>query len=257
MDNPNNDKKSLNYTKFLKTIIIIVLICITVRILVFYKNVNNLELVSYTTLIILVFAFLILPTIISKIRSSEENFESNVRIQDLEGKDNTKCIDDYYSTYHKVQEDIAKKRSNLKNVKNEDLNNKNYSVLGYKMGEYDNIKITPNNHWKRRMLTPSAKHVYKDNVDCGFMKSPCNLPLMGKNEFVSPDGKVGLLKDDVMTPDLPSVNGNKSGPKKMFMFAYNQCKPECCPSTYSCNGGCICTTKNQRKYLAGRGSLIN
>ena len=35
----------------------------------------------------------------------------------------------------------------------------------------------------------------------------------------------------------------------MFMFAYNQCRPECCPSTYSCDKGCVCTTEQQRKFI--------
>ena len=31
----------------------------------------------------------------------------------------------------------------------------------------------------------------------------------------------------------------------MFMFKDNTCSPSCCPSTYSCNGGCVCTTDKQ------------
>lgn len=50
----------------------------------------------------------------------------------------------------------------------------------------------------------------------------------------------------------PYVDGD--GPKKSrFMFNYNQCSPECCPSTYSCSGGCVCTTKKQRNFLQNRG----
>ena len=32
-----------------------------------------------------------------------------------------------------------------------------------------------------------------------------------------------------------------------------QCKPECCGASFSCGGGCVCTTPQQRQYIAGRG----
>jgi hypothetical protein len=43
------------------------------------------------------------------------------------------------------------------------------------------------------------------------------------------------------------------GDDSLFMFKNNQCKPECCGSSFSCGGGCVCTTPQQREYLAGRG----
>jgi hypothetical protein len=43
------------------------------------------------------------------------------------------------------------------------------------------------------------------------------------------------------------------GPDSLFMFKNNQCKPECCGASFSCGGGCVCTTPQQRQYLAGRG----
>jgi hypothetical protein len=39
----------------------------------------------------------------------------------------------------------------------------------------------------------------------------------------------------------------------LFMFKNNQCKPECCGASFSCGGGCVCTTPQQRQYIAGRG----
>jgi hypothetical protein len=42
------------------------------------------------------------------------------------------------------------------------------------------------------------------------------------------------------------------GPDSLFMFKNNQCKPECCGASFSCGGGCVCTTPKQRQYLAGR-----
>jgi hypothetical protein len=45
----------------------------------------------------------------------------------------------------------------------------------------------------------------------------------------------------------------KPGPDSLFMFKNNQCKPECCGASLSCNGGCVCTTPQQRDYLNQRG----
>ena len=43
------------------------------------------------------------------------------------------------------------------------------------------------------------------------------------------------------------------GPDSLFMFKNNQCKPECCPSSFACDGGCVCTTPDQRQVIATRG----
>jgi hypothetical protein len=43
------------------------------------------------------------------------------------------------------------------------------------------------------------------------------------------------------------------GDDSLFMFKNNQCKPECCGASFTCGGGCVCTTPKQRQYLAGRG----
>jgi hypothetical protein len=39
----------------------------------------------------------------------------------------------------------------------------------------------------------------------------------------------------------------------LFIFKNNQCKPECCASSLSCDGGCVCTTPEQRQFIATRG----
>lgn len=43
------------------------------------------------------------------------------------------------------------------------------------------------------------------------------------------------------------------GPDNLFIFKNNQCKPECCPASFSCDGGCVCTTPQQRNYINQRG----
>ena len=55
-------------------------------------------------------------------------------------------------------------------------------------------------------------------------------------------------------PNEP-LNGAEFKPTAddLFMFKNNQCKPECCGSSFSCGGGCVCTTPEQRQYVASRG----
>lgn len=43
------------------------------------------------------------------------------------------------------------------------------------------------------------------------------------------------------------------GPDNLFYFKNNQCKPECCGATLSCDGGCVCTTPEQRDFINTRG----
>lgn len=47
------------------------------------------------------------------------------------------------------------------------------------------------------------------------------------------------------------------GPDNLFMFKNNQCKPECCPASFSCGGGCVCTTAKQRDFINSRGGNRN
>jgi hypothetical protein len=48
----------------------------------------------------------------------------------------------------------------------------------------------------------------------------------------------------------PEVN---VGPDNLFIFKNNQCKPECCGASFSCGGGCVCTTPQQRDLINSRG----
>jgi hypothetical protein len=56
-------------------------------------------------------------------------------------------------------------------------------------------------------------------------------------------------------PNEPLLTGSEfvPGPDSLFIFKNNQCKPECCGASFSCGGGCVCTTPEQRQYIAGRG----
>lgn len=53
--------------------------------------------------------------------------------------------------------------------------------------------------------------------------------------------------------DYPSVDGTADGVRSLSMFGYNKMSPECCPNTYSGEGGCVCETETQRKLISSRG----
>ena len=77
---------------------------------------------------------------------------------------------------------------------------------------------------------------------------------MGPFDSVSLTCPDGVSKWKCNTPNEP-LNGPafQPGPDSLFMFKNNQCKPECCPSSYTCSGGCVCSSPDQRQVLASRG----
>jgi len=51
-----------------------------------------------------------------------------------------------------------------------------------------------------------------------------------------------------ITENAPSVNCDIDDSRKsLFPFAYNKCSPSCCPSPYSCSGGCVCLSSKQKQ----------
>lgn len=68
------------------------------------------------------------------------------------------------------------------------------------------------------------------------------LPEHGQSQWRGPAPNEPLLGPE---PKLDSDN--------LFIFKNNQCKPECCPASYSCGSGCVCTTSKQRDFIASRG----
>jgi hypothetical protein len=62
-------------------------------------------------------------------------------------------------------------------------------------------------------------------------------PLLGSEPKPAPDRPYEMINDE--TP-VGSLIGNKMG-------------PECCPSAYSGDKGCICMTSEERKIAASRG----
>ena len=124
------------------------------------------------------------------------------------------------------------------------------SSLPNKMFPYDNLT-------ESELLNSVVTH----NPEDGSLSNPINLANMEHTlvnpVYFSPVGTPHNLKLDPNQDAMkPSVNGLKDGPRALAMFAYNVFKPECCPSPYSGDRGCVCMTKEQKEYLQRGGSVV-
>ena len=89
-----------------------------------------------------------------------------------------------------------------------------------------------------------------------WMKTPDETALVPNDALFTFLGNQGPEKpvfSDNSALTGPPIDGHPDSAKKMFMFANNRSSPNCCPSTYSTSTGCVCTTKNQRDFVASRG----
>lgn len=119
--------------------------------------------------------------------------------------------------------------------------------VGHKMGPYSQLKL--DNDGPRNLYNPG-----KTTMKCKHRRHPCNVGLHTDIRFDTPMGtEERYIPDPGHNPTLPSVTGKKDDPKSMFLFTHNQCHPDCCPSTYSCDRGCVCTTEQQRNFVHTRG----
>jgi hypothetical protein len=91
-----------------------------------------------------------------------------------------------------------------------------------------------------------------------WMKSPDETSLVpneGLYTYLSSQGPIKMKLSDQSALRGPPVDGVDGSVEKMFMFANNISSPLCCPSTFTTSTGCMCTTKNQRDFIASRGYL--
>lgn len=93
-----------------------------------------------------------------------------------------------------------------------------------------------------------------------WMKSPDETSLVPNDTlytYLSSQGPIKMKLSDQAALYGPPVDGVPGSFEKMFMWANNIASPLCCPSTFSTSTGCVCTTKNQRDFIAGRGNIVN
>ncbi len=92
---------------------------------------------------------------------------------------------------------------------------------------------------------------FMDNLTAGFATAPIG-SWDGRNMAAGlPPAAQGFRANH---PDEPLAGPPvEIGPDNLFYFKNNQCKPECCGATLSCDGGCVCTTPEQRNFVNSRG----
>ena len=97
----------------------------------------------------------------------------------------------------------------------------NYNMGSGVPGSYDGLKLKPkgNSTWR---------------------KAPSDVALL-KGKFFVPQGTPLPLKHEMQFMTLPD--------NSMFYFDKNVSSPACCPSTFSTDQGCVCTTKQQRDFI--------
>ena len=85
--------------------------------------------------------------------------------------------------------------------------------------------------------------------------NPENYKLINAKIY-TPQGTSLPLKPSKMllenSNDIPTVEGGKTGPRSLAVFAYNRSSPECCATGnggYSTSGGCVCVTPKQDKWF--------
>lgn len=91
-----------------------------------------------------------------------------------------------------------------------------------------------------------------------WMKTPDETALVPNDTlytYLSSQGPIKMKLSDQAALTGPPVDGVEGSFEKMFMWANNVTSPLCCPSTFSTSTGCVCSTKNQRDFIAGRGTL--
>lgn len=142
------------------------------------------------------------------------------------------------------------------NKKTEAFFNNNYRNL-YNINQDKYIKPWSNNRTTYADLDRKQPGNYP-----GIFKKKCykNSPskkvrfnLTDKTTIHSPVGSPHQLTEDITSSNFPTVDGQPNSARHMFMFAKNQAHPECCPSIYSTDRGCLCLTQEQENYLQSRG----
>ena len=71
--------------------------------------------------------------------------------------------------------------------------------------------------------------------------------------YLGVQGPVQNVVSDDSDLSGPTVDGDPKSPQRLFMFANNKASLNCCPSTYSTDRGCVCSTEKQDDYITRRG----
>jgi hypothetical protein len=97
------------------------------------------------------------------------------------------------------------------------------------------------------------------NYNLGGASTGDNYKPMGAYDNIRklPADNTSVWRDTKPNEPMAGPEFKGPSPDNLFIFKNNQCKPECCGSSYSCGGGCVCTTPEQRHFIASRGGNRN
>ncbi len=110
----------------------------------------------------------------------------------------------------------------------------------YQMGPFDNLVLT----------TGNPKSEYLKLMTDDLSKSGDMCVYQGNENPLKCKKTTGLNMG-------PPVDGVMGSPQSMFMFANNKSSPDCCPSTFSTSTGCVCTTEDQRRFVASNRGMVS
>lgn len=120
----------------------------------------------------------------------------------------------------------------------------NYAPINHKVSPYDGQDIG-------NISKEDYQKILQHNGPVKMVKEGEELPLTSDVTIFSPVGDGIKLTSDIGSNKLPPIDGKEGSPRHMFMLSHNQHRPECCPSTYSSDRGCLCMTNDQVKMIKG------
>jgi hypothetical protein len=135
-----------------------------------------------------------------------------------------------------------------------------YNPYNLRIDNFQNINANVNANVNSNVNSDLEENVQEEEVAVeGFQLSSA----AGARKAYQPMGQYDGVKlstgNTISNWRYTAPNESLTGPDfepgndSLFMFKNNQCKPECCGASFSCGGGCVCTTPQQRQYIAGRG----
>ena len=155
--------------------------------------------------------------------------------------------------YYGINKNCNYNKDNLKSCSETKLSTNNNDCIGWNNLVYKNNKFNRVNCNKNKNNSKALSKLGPGNSKC-YTSNTQTEPLYKKFDKSKVDFEkyknlgitnkyLGLDKNI----NVPSVNGNENDSRKgLFQFNYNKCSPDCCPSTYSCSGGCICLSNKQK-----------
>ena len=155
--------------------------------------------------------------------------------------------------FYAINNNCNKKLDNINSCSKTKLSNKTNECIGWNNLKYNKedskfnrVNCPVYNDSEFKNLGPGKSKCYKSNDNTEplykeFDKSKVDFTKY--NNLGITDKYLGL-DENIGTPGI--TNDKNDNRKSLFNFSYNKCSPDCCPSTYSCSGGCICLSEKQK-----------